>query len=104
MAESVTFPQDDVYGKYFILSLKNNGNKAAENIKFKFDLNLGVINSVQFSKPGLINIESQDDSIRSGTIPLLNPKENLQATVTIRNAQNDSKLSNTLICASRTHL
>jgi len=52
----------------------------------------------------LINIESQDDSIRSGTIPLLNPKENLQATVTIRNAQNDSKLSNTLICASRTHL
>ncbi len=93
VAESETFPHEDGYGKYFILSLKNIGNKAVENITFKLELNQGAINSVQFSQSELINIDSQNESLISGTIPLLNPKENFKSTITINNAQNSSKLS-----------
>lgn len=93
VAESEIFQHDDGYGKYFILSLKNNGNKAAENITYKIELNHGVIDSLQFSKPDLIVVGTQNESMVTGTIELLNPKEELRTTVTIKNARDFSRIS-----------
>lgn len=88
--ESDPFPIDDNNGKYFIFSLRNNGNRAIENIDLKIDLNEGHIDSVEYSNSQLLNITQQDNSLVKGKIPLLNPNEKIGAVVTIKNAQSNS--------------
>lgn len=47
ISESKVFPKDGGKGKYFLLNLRNTGNKAIENINYKVELNLGKIESLQ---------------------------------------------------------
>jgi len=93
ISESEIFPKDGRKGKYFLLNLKNTGNKAIQNINYKAELNLGKIESLQFSKEELINIESQTVQKITGLIPLLNPNDELHSTITIDNAEEYSKIT-----------
>lgn len=92
ITESEIFPKGSVQGKYFLLNLKNNGNKALENINYQLELNLGKIDSLQFSKKDLIDINQQSDKTIKGLIALLNPNEELRTTLTIENAEDYSKI------------
>lgn len=92
ITESEVFPKNGGQGKYFLLNLKNTGNKAIQNINYKVSLNLGKIESLQFSKKELIDIESQTIQEIIGNISLLNPNEELHSTVTIDGAEDYSKI------------
>lgn len=92
ITESEIFPKGAIQGKYFLLNLKNNGNKALENINYQLELNLGKIDSLQFSKRDLIDINEQSDKTINGLIALLNPNEELRTTLTIENAEDYSKV------------
>lgn len=92
ITESEIFPKGRVQGKYFLLNLKNNGNKALENINYQLELNLGKIDSLLFSKKDLISISSQSEKNIHGLISLLNPNEELHTTLTIENAEDYSKI------------
>jgi hypothetical protein len=88
--ESDSFPREEGMGKYFICSLKNNGNKAIENITLKINLDGGLIDSVEFSSSELLTINSQENSLIDGVVPLLNPEEKISAIITIKNAQSNA--------------
>lgn len=90
IVESELFPKDEGFGKYFVCKLKNGGNKAVENIHFKFGTKLGKIESINYSKPDMVKTESQDDLFVNGKIPLLNPTEELSLTITILDANENS--------------
>lgn len=92
ITESEIFPKGAVQGKYFLLNLKNNGNKALENISYQLELNLGKIDSLQFSKKDLIDVDEQSEKTIKGLISLLNPNEELHTTLTIENAEDYSKI------------
>jgi hypothetical protein len=92
ITESEIFPKGELQGKYFLLNLKNNGNKALENINYHLELNLGKIESLRFSKKDLINVNEQSEKTVKGLISLLNPNEELHSTLTIENAEDYSKI------------
>ena len=73
--ESGIFPRDSGNGKYFVIKLKNNGNKPVEGADLKVSFNSGQIESVNFSNSDLIENLGKENNEMNCKIPLLNPSE-----------------------------
>lgn len=82
LIESGLFPRENGEGKYFVIKLKNTGNKAIENISLEIAFDTGAIETVRFSDRNLLSNVIQDSSKISASLPLLNPKEALDITIT----------------------
>lgn len=80
--ESGTFPHEKGEGRYFIIKLKNSGNKPLRDIKLKISFSMGNIHSYSFSSNDLITDVQMCQDHLTGSIPLLNPKEVLGTTIT----------------------
>jgi len=93
IVESDLFPREGGSGKYFVCALRNNGNRAVENISIKMDISHGVIDSVEYSNSRLLNVSEQAISVIRGIVPLLNPKEEIGAIITIKDANEESALN-----------
>ncbi len=81
--ESASFPREGgASGQYFIIRLRNNGNKQINNTKLSVKFPSGTIESAIFSDNELItNLSDTNESLRCD-IPLLNPAEILKITIT----------------------
>ena len=79
---SEIFPRENGFGRYFIIKFINSGNKSIENTKLTIIFPAGTIESVNFSDQKLINDVVIDGPQLSGSLPLLNPKEDLGVTIT----------------------
>jgi len=79
---SQIFPRESGFGRYFIIKFINSGNKSIENTKLTIIFSVGTIESVIFSDEKLINDVVIDGPQLSGSLPLLNPKEDLGVTIT----------------------
>jgi hypothetical protein len=79
---SEIFPRESGFGRYFIIKFINSGNKSIENTKLTIIFPAGTIESVNFSDQKLINDVVIDGPQLSGSLPLLNPKEDLGVTIT----------------------
>jgi len=82
LSESDIFPSNSRNGKYYILKVKNRGNKAIEDTSVKFQLTNCEILKYSNSEPRLIENESNTLKKYECKIPLLNPKEIIQFTIT----------------------
>lgn len=82
LIESGSFPRENGEGKYFVIRLRNTGNKAIENSSLEIAFETGTIETVRISDKNLLSAFTQDSSKISGTLPLLNPKEDLEITIT----------------------
>lgn len=92
IVESDCFPRDGGVGKYFVCALKNTGNRAVQAISIEIAVNDGTIESVEYSNSQLFDISEQTTTSIKGAVPLLNPKEQIGAIITIRNARAESSL------------
>lgn len=90
IVKSEVFPRENTSGRYFVCTLRNTGNRPIENISYKFRVNDGTIETAKFLESQLIQLSAQDQNTLEGSIPLLNPKEQLGAVVTITNARPQS--------------
>jgi len=88
LIESDIFPSNNKKGKYYILKIKNKGNKVIENINIKLDFKTGNISKPTISDPELINDESINICDYSCKITSLNPKEIIQITITKESENN----------------
>lgn len=81
--ESASFPREGgATGQYFVIRLRNNGNKQINNTKLSINFPSGKIESATFSDNELIkSLSDTNESIRCD-IPLLNPAEVLKVTIT----------------------
>jgi hypothetical protein len=82
LIESGSFPRENGEGKYFVIRLKNTGNKAIENSSLEISFETGSIETVRVSDNNLLSAFTQESSKISGTLPLLNPKEVIEITIT----------------------
>lgn len=82
LIESGSFPRENGEGKYFVIRLRNTGNKAIENGSLEILFETGAIETVRVSDKNLLSAFMHDSSKISGTFPLLNPKEDLDITIT----------------------
>jgi hypothetical protein len=79
---SEIFPRENGFGRYFIIKFINSGNKSIESTKLTIIFSAGTIESVNFSDQKLISDVVIDGPQFSGSLPLLNPKEDLGITIT----------------------
>ncbi len=84
VTESDVFPRDTGVGKYFIIKLRNSGNKAIQNIALNIVFDSDVIETVSFSDEQLISDIEQSKANLKGNLALLNPKEVLSITITAK--------------------
>lgn len=82
VTESDSFPRDAGVGKYFIIKLRNSGNKAVQDIAINIDFGSDVIESFSFSDEQLVSDIKQTKSYLRSKLALLNPKEVLSITIT----------------------
>lgn len=57
------------------------------------DIGYGVIDSVEYSNSRLLNVSEQTTAMIRGVVPLLNPKEEIGAIITIKDAKAESSLN-----------
>lgn len=89
--ESEIFPRDTGTGKYFVIKLKNNGNKPISDTELRITFESGNVESLNFSNDDLVsNIEKESNYVK-GSIPLLNPSEILSITITTIDANVQTK-------------
>jgi len=84
IVESERFPSEEGEGRFFVIKLKNSGNKHIENAEFYISFKSGNIDSVRYSDSRLFKEEVRKSSLFSGKIPLLNPRETLEITTTTK--------------------
>jgi hypothetical protein len=82
LTESDSFPRENGNGKYFVIKLKNTGNKAIENISITVNFDSEVIETTSYSQEALLSDLLSDNRKISCSIPLLNPKEDISITIT----------------------
>jgi hypothetical protein len=82
VTESESFPRDAGVGKYFIIKLRNSGNKAIQDIAINIDFDSDVIETISFSDKQLVSDIEQTKSYLRSNLALLNPKEVLRITIT----------------------
>lgn len=82
ITESDSFPRDEGVGKYFVIKLRNKGNKAIENIAVNVEFDANVIDTISFSDEKLISGIDKTNSYIKGNLNLLNPKEVFSVTIT----------------------
>lgn len=79
---SEQFPRQAAVGRYFIVRLRNTGNKEVRDIDLALVLKTGTIEQRQFSEPGMIAQLNESPSRIEGHLPLMNPGEVFAVTVT----------------------
>jgi hypothetical protein len=82
VVESASFPYDKGEGRFFVITVQNDGTKPLQNINLEIGLSSGSITTVRFSPDKLITDVKQEQQNVRGIIPLLNPKEKVATTVT----------------------
>jgi hypothetical protein len=82
LTESDNFPRDNGIGKYFVIKLRNSGNKAIENINLKVAFDSDIIETTSFSDETLLTDIERTGSVIKGNLPLLNPHEIFSITIT----------------------
>ena len=81
--ESASFPREGgAFGQYFVIRLRNNGNKQVNDTKLSVNFPSGTIESAIFSDNELIKNLSDTKESLGCDIPLLNPAEILKVTIT----------------------
>lgn len=83
--ESQSFPINGDIGRYFVISLINSGNRSIKDIDYKIIFTSGHPKNVNYSDLALIKTALNTDKEVSCQIPLLNPKESLEVTITATN-------------------
>ena len=79
---SEQFPRQGGVGRYFIVRLRNTGNKEIRDIDLILALKTGSIEERRFSQPNLISQITESPSQFEGHLPLMNPGEVFAVTVT----------------------
>ena len=79
---SEQFPRAAGVGRYFVVRVRNIGNREVRDIDFGVALRSGTIETKQFSQPSLISQVSESQSELKGRLPLLNPSEIFAVTLT----------------------
>lgn len=79
---SEQFPRAAGVGRYFVVRVRNVGNREIRDIDFVVTLRSGAIETKQFSQPSLISQVSESQSELKGRLPLLNPSETFAMTLT----------------------
>ena len=82
MTESDNFPRESGIGKYFVIKLRNSGNKAIEKINLNIDFDSDVIETATFSDVSLLTDLDKTNAYIRSVLPLLNPREVFSITVT----------------------
>jgi hypothetical protein len=82
IVESAVFPRESGNGKYYVVRIRNSGNKLVEKIDFTVAFEVGSVDSVAFSDPKLVTSLQKQPDLVSGIIPLLNPSETFSITIT----------------------
>lgn len=82
VVESAVFPRESGSGKYYVVRVRNSGNKLVEKIDFTLSFEAGSVDSVAFSDPTLLTSLQKQPNLVSGIIPLLNPAETFSITIT----------------------
>ncbi|MBU2515932.1 hypothetical protein KJ966_31830 [bacterium] len=81
--ESEEFRREDVQGKYFIVRLRNFGNSPVKEAGLEIRFPFGTIDSANFSDHSLVTDISKHQSTLCAVIPLLNPRETINVTITV---------------------
>ena len=97
LIESEPFPREGGEGKYFIIKLRNTGNKAIENGYLEINFDGGEIETLRVSDERLISNIKQSKSIITAGLPLLNSKETLSITMTTKGSPLMVRLSPKII-------
>lgn len=79
---SEEFPRAAGVGRYFVVRVRNTGNREVRDIDLRVALRSGTVETKQFSVPSLISQVSESQSEVTGRIPLLNPNETFSVTLT----------------------
>src|SRR5579859_6344498 len=82
LIESAPFPSSNGKSQYFILRLRNSGNKAIEKIALNIEFPEGNIESTSPSDSKIPFDLQLEKSTVHASIPLLNPNEILSLTIT----------------------
>ncbi|MDZ4732869.1 MAG: hypothetical protein SGJ16_04680 [Nitrospirota bacterium] len=82
VVESAVFPRESGNGKYYVVRIRNSGNKLVEKIDFTIAFEVGSVDSAAFSDPKLVTSLQKQPDLVSGIIPLLNPSETFSITIT----------------------
>ena len=82
LIESEPFPQDTGSGRYFILRLRNTGNRPITDISLEVRLAKSEFTHFLIAEPSLAKDIKNRLGVVTGTIPLLNPDERFAVTLT----------------------
>lgn len=85
VVESTSFPYEDSEGRFFVITVQNDGTKPIQNTNIEIAFQSGSIVTSRFSPDKLISNVNQDSQSIKGIMPLLNPREKISATVTTKN-------------------
>lgn len=82
---SESFPHGEKTGKYYkyyVIRLRNSGNVAVQDTRFRVSCEQGMIESSRWSDPSLVADISTSESTSECIVPLLNPRERIALTIT----------------------
>jgi hypothetical protein len=82
---SEPFPHGEKTGKYYryyVIRLRNSGNVAVQDTRFRASFEQGLIESSRWSDPSLVADISTSESTAECIVPLLNPRERIALTIT----------------------
>jgi hypothetical protein len=83
--ESASFPYEDSEGRFFVVTVQNDGTKPIQNANIEIVFQSGSIVTSRFSPEKLISNVKQDMQSINGVLSLLNPGEKMSTTVTVKN-------------------
>jgi hypothetical protein len=87
LKQSASFPSGDQIGQAFTIILTNKGNKAILDCKFLIRFASGKIDSYKFDDGRIVSEIRETEKAIDSFIPLLNPKDSLELTITCKNAE-----------------
>jgi hypothetical protein len=85
VVESTSFPYEDSEGRFFVITVQNDGTKPIQDTNIEIVFQSGSIVTSRFSPDKLISNVKQDSQSIKGIMPLLNPGEKISTTVTTKN-------------------
>lgn len=82
IVESEEFPHGDTVGRYFVVRIRNAGNRHIQNTALSLSFEAGRVDSARCSDPDLASGFHHDDGHVSVQFPLLNPGDDTSVTIT----------------------
>lgn len=84
VVESAAFPYEDSEGRFFVITVQNDGTKPIQNTAIEISFESGAIVTSRFSPDKLISDVKQDSQSIKGIMQLLNPREKISTTITAK--------------------